>query len=208
MGQAELTDVVRATTHPRLRVVTAGTPQASPADLLSSPVMTNVLRRMEQSYDYVIMHAPPLLSYTDAALVSDAAGGTLLTVAAGRTKAQDLTTALSVLANVRVTPLGLVLTGAQASDLPSRSSDRSTTRTAQRRMAVAARVNGAALNGADSKIVGTNGAGPNGVKPNTSGSPNPASAQSTGVTAPQRHTRPRPAPSSRRPEQPDEQPRS
>ena len=46
---------------------------------------------------------------TDAALVADAAGGTLLTVGAGRTKAQDLTTALDVLANVRVMPLGLVL---------------------------------------------------------------------------------------------------
>jgi hypothetical protein len=38
-----------------------------------------------------------------------------VTVAAGRTKAQELTTALSVLSNVRVNPLGLVLTHATRS---------------------------------------------------------------------------------------------
>lgn len=128
MGQADLPEVVRDTTHPRLKVVTAGTPQASPADLLSAPAMADVLRRMEKSHDYVILHAPPLLSSTDAALVAGVAGGTLLTVAAGRTRAQDLTTALGVLTNVRVTPLGLVLTGARTPDRPGRSSARTAPR--------------------------------------------------------------------------------
>ena len=111
LGKRNLAEVVNNTAEPRLRVVTAGTPHASPSDLLSGPAMNNLLRRMEQEYDYVILHAPPLLSYTDAALVSQAAGGSVVTVAAGRTRAQELTTAMTALANVRIKPAGLVLTG-------------------------------------------------------------------------------------------------
>ena len=111
LGKRNLPEVVNDTAEPRLRVVTAGTPQTSPSDLLSGPAMNNLLRRMEKEYDYVILHAPPLLSYTDAALVSQAAGGSVVTVAAGRTRAQELTTAMTALANVRIKPAGLVLTG-------------------------------------------------------------------------------------------------
>jgi capsular exopolysaccharide synthesis family protein len=113
-GRAELPAVVRHTQHPRLRVVTSGSPQPSPSDLLSAPSMVSVLRRMEHEYDYVILHAPPLLSYSDAAVVSAAAGGTFLTVAAGRNRGHELTAALAALANVRIKPFGLVLTGAKS----------------------------------------------------------------------------------------------
>ena len=111
LGKRNLPEVVIRTAEPHLRVVTAGTPQSSPSDVLSGPAMNNLLRRMEQEYDYVILHAPPLLYYTDAALVSRAAGGSVVTVAAGRTRAQELTTAMTALANVRIKPAGLVLAG-------------------------------------------------------------------------------------------------
>lgn len=112
-GQAELSQVVHPTQHARLQVVLSGSAQASPSDLLSAPIMTSVLRRMESDHDVVILHAPPLLTYTDAAVVSGAAGGTLVTAAAGRTRGHELTTALSALENVWVKPVGVVLTGAR-----------------------------------------------------------------------------------------------
>ena len=59
LGKRNLPEVVQDTVEPRLRVVTSGTPQASPSDLLTGPAMNNLLRRMEQEYDYVILHAPP-----------------------------------------------------------------------------------------------------------------------------------------------------
>jgi len=111
LGHAELPSVLRETTDPRLRVVLSGTVQTGPSDLLSGPVMNNVLRRMEQEYDYVVLHAPPVLSYTDAAVVSRAATGAFLTVAVGRTRSHELTTALSAMEKAQVKPLGLVLTG-------------------------------------------------------------------------------------------------
>ena len=215
MGQAELNAVVRDTTHPRLKVVTAGTPQASPADLLSAPMMTNVLRRMERTHDYVILHAPPLLSYTDAALVSDAAGGTLLTVAAGRTKAHDLTTALDVLANVRVTPIGVVLTGAPSAERPSRSGARSAVRAAQRQTTSARSSNtpagGSRFRGAEATGPASARARANGSEPATTAPSTVPSAVSRPVStvaqpgAPARPpARPRPTPHSTGTEQADD----
>ena len=119
-GQDELADVIRPTEHPRLSVVLSGTAQPSPSELLSAPLMTEVLASMERQHDHVILHAPPLLSYTDAAVVAGLAGGTLITVAAGSTQGRQLTTALIALTNIRVKPLGLVLTHVNAPMGPTR----------------------------------------------------------------------------------------
>jgi len=112
-GEVELEDVVHKTSQSGLCVALSGTTQPSPSDLLSNPVMERVLRSAEEDYDYVVLHAPPLLTFTDAAVVSRVAGQTLVTVSAGHTRALELTTALGSLSNVRVEPLGLVLAGSR-----------------------------------------------------------------------------------------------
>lgn len=117
MGRVDMAEAIRATRDSHLRVILSGTLQANPSDLLSDAATTRVLRRMEQENDVVILHAPPLLTYTDAAAVSGAAGGALLTVTAGRTKANELSTALTTLTNVWAKPVGVVLTGARRSEL-------------------------------------------------------------------------------------------
>jgi capsular exopolysaccharide synthesis family protein len=117
MGQVTVAEVLHGTEHPNLDVVLSGTLQPSPSELLTEPALGGVLQEMEQNYDYVILHVPPVLTYTDAALISVSAGGTFIAVAAGRTRAQELSTALAALANVRIKPLGLVLTTAPKSAL-------------------------------------------------------------------------------------------
>lgn len=116
LGRIEVAKAVQPIRQESLFVLPAGRPQTSPADLLSISAMSTVLRRLEAEFDYVVLHAPPLLAFADAAAVSVAAGGTILTVASGRTKAPELTTGLTVLANVRVRPLGIVLSGARGAD--------------------------------------------------------------------------------------------
>jgi polysaccharide biosynthesis transport protein len=110
-----LSDVVHRTGQADLFVVLSGTTQPSPSDLLSTPAMENVLRAAEKEYDYVVLHAPPILTYSDAAVVSRVAGQTLVTVAARQTKSAKLVSALGALANVGVEPLGLVLAGSRSS---------------------------------------------------------------------------------------------
>lgn len=104
-------DVIRSTRYDRLRVVSAGTSNSNPSDLLSLPKMGQLLHAWEAEYDYVLLSAPSLLSYTDAAIVAREAARTVVEVLLGRTKAGQLEGALGTLANVRVEPLGLVVTG-------------------------------------------------------------------------------------------------
>jgi len=111
---ADLSDLVQETSQPGLSVLVSGTTQPSPSDLLSSPLVAQVLRRAESAYDLVVLHAPPLLAYTDAAVVSRVAGSTVVSVRAGKARTSDLSRALVALQNVAVEPLGLVLVGARA----------------------------------------------------------------------------------------------
>ena len=120
-GLAELSAVVHNTSHQNLQVITSGTALPNPSELISAPIMTATLRSMEGLYDYVIVHVPPLLTYTDAAVLSGTAGGTLVTVGIGRTRAQELTTALNTMATVGVNPLGVVLTRASRSSQDHRA---------------------------------------------------------------------------------------
>jgi polysaccharide biosynthesis transport protein len=115
-GHADLTWAIRRTRYQGMSVLLSGSPYAGPSDLLSAPILTGVLRRIEHDHDFVVLHAPPILGSTDAALVSGAAGGTLVTVAAGHTRAHDLQTALAALANAQVTPIGVVLSGGRPRD--------------------------------------------------------------------------------------------
>ena len=109
-GADNLADVVVAARTSRLDVLRSGTRPNSPSELLRVQALSDILRRLESTYDYVIVHVPPLLSYTDAAVAASVAGGALVTVSTGRTSAQELSAALTVLANVGVTPSGVVLT--------------------------------------------------------------------------------------------------
>jgi capsular exopolysaccharide synthesis family protein len=113
-GRADLGAAARTSHHPGLRVVLSGSPRPSPSDLLSSPVLAGILRHWERENDYVILHTPPLLAHTDAAVVAGVVGGTFLSVAAGATRIHEVSAALDALANVRIMPLGLVFTGAQS----------------------------------------------------------------------------------------------
>ena len=105
----------RATRHPRVHVVTAGSPHSSPSDVLSLPRLGELMRGWERQYDYVILSAPSLLQYTDAAVVARETGATVVTVHAGHTRAEGLRTAIGTLHNVRVEPMGVILTGTRAS---------------------------------------------------------------------------------------------
>lgn len=110
MGVEEHHSIVRKTRQPLLDVITGGPTQERASDLLSNPRMSRILAGAEGAYDYVILNLPPLLSYTDAAVVARLAGQTIVTLASDRTRGPDLKAALEVLGNVHVEPLGLVLT--------------------------------------------------------------------------------------------------
>jgi len=65
-GQEKLGDVLEADLRSGLRVLPAGPPVPHPEDLLGSQEMRDLLRRLEELFDLVILDTPPLLAVSDA----------------------------------------------------------------------------------------------------------------------------------------------
>lgn len=119
VGRYPLADVVQVW-GPRheLHVLAAGRIPPNPSDLLGSKAMADLLGTLTDTYDYVLVDAPPVLPVTDAAVLSRMTSGTLLVVGAGRVKENEVHAALEALHTVGTTPLGVVLTM-----LPTRGPD-------------------------------------------------------------------------------------
>lgn len=115
-GTADLADAVQPTAHPNLMVLPAGTIPPNPSELLGSQRMRDLIATLTQTHR-VILDAPPLLPVTDAALLTTAADGAVLVVAAGDTRKEHVERAAANLRNVNANLLGAVINRASVSRL-------------------------------------------------------------------------------------------
>jgi receptor protein-tyrosine kinase len=110
LGRVQLEDAVWKH-ESGLHVLTSGVAPPNAAELLQTKAMAQLLERVRAEYEIVLIDSPPLLPVTDAALLAARADGTLLVVRHGRTKRDQLDTAIERLAAVDVTPVGMILNG-------------------------------------------------------------------------------------------------
>jgi capsular exopolysaccharide synthesis family protein len=71
---------------PSLHVLAAGPVPPMPAELLGSQKMTDLLAECRKKYDFVILDTPPVLTVTDASVLSSASDGVLLILRYGKSK--------------------------------------------------------------------------------------------------------------------------
>jgi len=87
--------------HPNLDVIPCGTGATSPADLLSSPRLRDLLAQAPQEYAFVIVDSPALLAHqADVQSLAPLADTVLLTVRQGATPREAVSLALSGLPHV------------------------------------------------------------------------------------------------------------
>ncbi|WP_022869734.1 polysaccharide biosynthesis tyrosine autokinase [Yaniella halotolerans] len=104
----KLEDVLQPWGLHNLKVLPAGQIPPNPSELLGSEAMGNVVRRLEETSDYVLIDTSPILPVTDAAVVSTLTLGTLLVVCVGRTKWRQVEDALEALRSVESRLLGYI----------------------------------------------------------------------------------------------------
>jgi non-specific protein-tyrosine kinase len=109
IGRATLAQALQPWADPRLAVLASGPIPPNPAELLGSGHMIALLRELQSQADVVVVDAPPLLPVTDAAVLSRVTDGAVLVVRAGRTKRDQLASAVSALRTVDARLLGTVL---------------------------------------------------------------------------------------------------
>lgn len=113
VGRAGLNNVVQAWGHEQLlEVLPAGTVPPNPSELLQSDRMRSLLSELQQTYDLILLDAPPLLPVTDATILARRASGAILVVAAQKTSLAQVRTAVESLHRVDARLFGMVVTQA------------------------------------------------------------------------------------------------
>ncbi|TFC91999.1 polysaccharide biosynthesis tyrosine autokinase [Cryobacterium sp. TMT4-31] len=110
IGRAELSDVVQKWGKNKLFVLPSGRVPPNPSELLGSAAMAHLLAQLTDEFDVVLIDAPPLLLVTDAAVLSKLCGGAIMVVASGRTKRNELASALQALERAGSRLVGMVVT--------------------------------------------------------------------------------------------------
>lgn len=109
VGSADVNDLLQPWGDDSLYVLASGQIPPNPSELLGSAEMQRLIERLEDTFDTVVIDAPPLLPVTDAAVLSQHVGGVVVIVGSQRIKQQDLEKSLGSLDLVGAKLLGIVL---------------------------------------------------------------------------------------------------
>ncbi len=108
VGRLALTDAIQ-TVPDSTDVLAAGRTPPNPAELLQSAGMKEVLDQVRETYDVVLIDAPPLLPVTDAALLASQADGAVIVVRHNSTTDDQLRGSFARLESVGARMLGIVV---------------------------------------------------------------------------------------------------
>lgn len=107
-GDEELSGYLRPTAVEGLQVLTTGPLPPNPPDLLGSPRMSELIQRLEQLADIVLIDTPPL-ALSDPLIIAGHVDGVLLVTTAGQTRSKELVRALEELSRTSTPVIGVVL---------------------------------------------------------------------------------------------------
>ncbi len=94
---------------PNLDLLAGGPPPLHPAELLSSGKMRNFLAQWRDRYDHIVIDTPPMLSVTDAVLLSVEADAVVLILRSGQTTKDVLKRSRDLLTQVNARLMGVVV---------------------------------------------------------------------------------------------------
>lgn len=100
---------------PRLSVLPAGPVPPNPTEILANGRFEEVLTRLQERFEIILIDSPPVLVYAETAILAHAADGTLFVVRAGRGSRRMDAKALARLSQARAHVLGAVLNDVQPS---------------------------------------------------------------------------------------------
>lgn len=108
IGKANLDEVVQSRNE-NLDILPSGKIPPNPSEMLSSTAMSNLIEKLREKYDIVILDSAPLQAVTDAQILSTKADGTILVIRAQRTNRDSVIEAKNLLTKVGANILGTVL---------------------------------------------------------------------------------------------------
>lgn len=114
VGDANLDDVVRPSSHEGLSVIPCGTRRQQGPELLGSAAMSHLMAEMKTRFNVIIVDSPPLGAGIDPFVLGTATGHMLMVFRSGETDRQMAEAKLKLLDRLPVRVLGAVLNDIQA----------------------------------------------------------------------------------------------
>ena len=112
-GRDENTTLVASTSHPGLQLLLSSRDQVHDLHLLNTGRFSEVLAKLEQQCDVVVIDSPPLPEVAEALAMASAVEAVLISVRLGHTRRDKLAQLRELLARRGVSPMGFVLTTRQ-----------------------------------------------------------------------------------------------
>jgi capsular exopolysaccharide synthesis family protein len=100
---------------PGLKVLTTGPLPPNPAEILGSKRFAELISRVRQEYDYVLVDSPPVEPVSDPAILATQGDGVLLVLDSQSTRKSSVRRAMRSLETVGATVLGTVMNNVKAS---------------------------------------------------------------------------------------------
>jgi tyrosine-protein kinase Etk/Wzc len=107
-GDIPIGEALHPTSIPNLTLIPTGTMPPNPAELLLHQRFTNCLKVLGPHYDHIIIDSPPILAVTDATIIGQMAGGTLMVLKAGEHPMREIEQAVKRLKQAGVNVRGLL----------------------------------------------------------------------------------------------------
>ena len=107
--QWSLEEVTKDTEIENLYLITCGPIPPNPAELIGSNSMVALIGELKEQFDLIIFDAPPVLSVTDAQILSNKCDGTILVINSGSTEKDSAIKAKESLVSAKANILGTLL---------------------------------------------------------------------------------------------------
>ncbi|MCQ2514873.1 MAG: CpsD/CapB family tyrosine-protein kinase [Ruminococcus sp.] len=107
----EYDDTVHKNVLENLDIITSGTIPPNPSELMCSSTFVNLMKKLQEEYDYIIFDTPPIGVVTDALLLKDLIAGYVLIVRERSTTHKDLVKLLDGVKMADSKVLGIIEVG-------------------------------------------------------------------------------------------------
>jgi tyrosine-protein kinase Etk/Wzc len=114
-GDIPIGDALHETSVDGLTLVPTGALPPNPAELLLHQRFSNCLSVLAPRYDHIIIDSPPILAVTDAAIIGQGVGGTLMVLRAGEHPLREIEQATRRLRQADVNLRGILFNDVKAS---------------------------------------------------------------------------------------------
>lgn len=108
-------DIFYKTSIENLYVIPSGPIPPNPSELIGSKRMGRLISSLYDAFDLVIYDAPPVLSVTDAQILSTKTDGTILTVRQGKAEKEAVKQAVKLIQHVRGEIIGTIFNDVKGS---------------------------------------------------------------------------------------------